>query len=338
MNELSDKGAAFIRGHEGFVARWYRDPVGVWTIGTGFTWRSAAFREWWAKNKPGQAKYTGRMTRSESDDALRYLCKHEYGKAVNKFLSKKVPQHVFDGMTSPVYNLGPGSLKWTWAKFAKAGDYSAAAARLRKTGTTASGKRLPGLVRRRKEEALLLEKGIYTGVDAGSHQEPVDAMADGVLVRGEAGKAVAKLIKDLTKLGYYDGVQDDIFGLGTEAAVLDFQNAKGLKADGYAGPETLAAIEVALVRLAKEEMPDEAKDVIEDAAKDTSKSTTIWSTIGGWLVSAVTALSSLEWQVAIAVILAASIFAFWIIRERRRKSKKGKAAIDVLNGIFGSAD
>jgi len=160
--KLSAKGAAFIRLHEGFRANWYLDPVKVPTIGIGFTWRSTAFREWWRKHKPLVEFARGvSMTEAEADDALQFLVSREYGLAVNRFLGKAVPQHVFDAMTSAVFNLGPGSLKWTWASAAKRGDYADAARRLRITGTTAKGKRLPGLVRRRAEEAALLEHGRY---------------------------------------------------------------------------------------------------------------------------------------------------------------------------------
>lgn len=235
--KLSDKGAAFVRAHEGFVPRYYLDPVGVPTIGVGFTWRSAAFREWWTANRPDKFGIGAAMTREEADDALRTLFDKEYGKAVNDFLDKKVPQHVFDGMASPVYNLGPGALKWKWAAAAKAGNYAEAAKLLRTTGTTAQGKKLAGLVRRRQEEALLIEKGIYTGI-----AEPIDAMSDGVLRRGERGPAVAQLIRDLHKLGHYDGALDDVFGPGTESAVMSFQRTHDLDADGKAGPVTLAKI------------------------------------------------------------------------------------------------
>jgi lysozyme len=172
--QLSKQGAVFVRLHEGFVGRWYLDPVGVPTIGIGFTWRSAAFREWWAANRPGQAFARGAtITRHEAEAALIQLCAREYGAAVGRFLGREVEQHVFDGMVSPVYNLGPGSLNWKWAAAVRRGNLPEAAARLRSTGTTAEGKRLPGLVRRRKEEALLLEKGIYTGVAvAGLHDTP----------------------------------------------------------------------------------------------------------------------------------------------------------------------
>ncbi|MDH3233763.1 MAG: peptidoglycan-binding protein [Alphaproteobacteria bacterium] len=249
--DLSAKGARFVRVHEGFVANYYLDPVRIPTIGIGFTWRSTSFREWWTKNKPGVTFGPGAsMTRIEAEDALRYLCSREYGAAVNKFLGRrKVPQHVFDGMVSPCYNLGPGSLKWKWAAAIKAGDYATGAALLRNTGTTARGVRLAGLVRRREEEALLIETGHYTGIDEtitldreDYTSKPADAMADGALRRRERGPAVAELIRDLSVLGYYNGKVDDIFGPGTESAVLAFQREHGLKADGIAGKITLRAI------------------------------------------------------------------------------------------------
>lgn len=246
-NRLSEKGAAFMRMHEGFVASYYLDPVGIPTIGIGFTWRSDSFREWWAKNKPGVPFGPGAtMTRAEAEKALIYLCDREYGKAVSNFLGKPVVQHIFDGMVSPVYNLGPGSLNWKWAAAAKRGEYSEAARLLRTTGTTAQGKKLAGLVRRRQEEALLIEKGIYTGVGGVGHPVVPDAMADGMLRRREEGPAVAKLIRDLHALGYYHGILDDVFGPGTESAVMQFQRDHGLKVDGVVGPKTFAALDKAL--------------------------------------------------------------------------------------------
>ena len=165
MMELSASGAAFIRRHEGFVPRYYLDPVGVGTIGIGFTWRSASFRSWWAANKSGAFGPGATMTQAQADAALRVLIADEYGRAVNGFFGKAVPQHVFDACVSAVYNLGPGALAWRWAAAARDGDFARAAALLRVTGTTAGGKTLAGLVRRRREEALLLEQGIYTGGD-----------------------------------------------------------------------------------------------------------------------------------------------------------------------------
>jgi GH24 family phage-related lysozyme (muramidase) len=239
---LSARGAAFIRAHEGFVAKYYLDPVGVGTIGIGFTWASKAFQQWWAKHKTVRFGPGATMTKAEAEAALIYLCAEEYGNAVNAHYGKAVPQHVFDASTSVTFNCGPGTLSDRWAQAAKAGNYNTAAALLETTRTTAKGKKLAGLVRRRKEEALLLRDGRYTGVAA----TPAVPVSDGVLERGERGPEVAKLIVDLAKLGYYKGVKDDVFGPGTEAAVMAFQRAAGIKVDGAAGPLTLAAIAAAM--------------------------------------------------------------------------------------------
>ena len=43
------------------------------------------------------------MTEAEADDALQFIVKEEYGKAVDQFLAgQKVPQHVYDAMVSAV--------------------------------------------------------------------------------------------------------------------------------------------------------------------------------------------------------------------------------------------
>ena len=60
------------------------------------------------------------------------------------------------------------------------------------------------------------------------------------------GDAVLKLQQDLSKLGYYSGTISGHFGSKTEAAVMSFQKANGLSADGIAGSKTLAKIATAL--------------------------------------------------------------------------------------------
>lgn len=239
--KLSANGAADIRLHEGFVDHYYLDAVKVGTIGVGFTWASSAFRKWWAANRPGIDFGPGcTMTRVEADQALIMLADEEYGAAVNKFLGKTVPQNVFDAMTSMVFNCGPGALDWSWAALAKAGDYAGSAERLKTTAVTAKGVRLNGLVNRRADEARLLSTGVYASGGKASMPED-DAMSDGILRRGERGEAVANLQRDLTRLGF-QAKADGIFGYGTEAALIKFQKAYGLVADGIAGPKTLAKL------------------------------------------------------------------------------------------------
>ena len=60
------------------------------------------------------------------------------------------------------------------------------------------------------------------------------------LQRGFTGSDdVREMQKKLKELGYYKGSPDGDFGSGTEDAVIAFQKANGLTADGKAGPKTL---------------------------------------------------------------------------------------------------
>ena len=65
------------------------------------------------------------------------------------------------------------------------------------------------------------------------------------LQRYSEGDEVRTLQKMLTDLGYYSGNQTGSFGELTKEAVIAFQKAKGLTADGIAGSRTLAALNAA---------------------------------------------------------------------------------------------
>lgn len=67
----------------------------------------------------------------------------------------------------------------------------------------------------------------------------VAATDDGTLRHGSSGTAVSALQQALKSLGYYSGSVDGQFGTGTKAAVIAFQSANGLTADGVAGSRTL---------------------------------------------------------------------------------------------------
>ena len=250
MQTLSDMGATEIRRHEGFRGKAYRCPAGVLTIGLGFTWRNGAFREWWKRERPGEAfDQMSSMDRFEADHALQYIVQKEIGPQVSLFYGHERQQCVFDATVSVVYNLGPRALQWKWAKASFKEKYVESARKLTSTGITANKRVLNGLKARRKQEAELLAFGIYVSTFASDiYDAGPDPMADGVLVRGERGNAVGDLINDLHELGLYDGSRDFIFGHGTECAVVEFQRRHKLTADGKAGPETLSAIEKALRR------------------------------------------------------------------------------------------
>jgi putative chitinase len=66
-----------------------------------------------------------------------------------------------------------------------------------------------------------------------------------ILKQGSSGPDVLGLQKKLKDLGFDPNGVDGNFGPGTKAAVIAFQQSKGLQADGIAGPATLAALQAA---------------------------------------------------------------------------------------------
>ena len=62
------------------------------------------------------------------------------------------------------------------------------------------------------------------------------------LYPGSSGNDVIQVQTRLKALGYYSGVIDGKYGSGTAAAVMSFQAANGLKADGIAGAKTFARL------------------------------------------------------------------------------------------------
>ncbi|MBP2651029.1 MAG: spore cortex-lytic enzyme [Firmicutes bacterium] len=69
------------------------------------------------------------------------------------------------------------------------------------------------------------------------------AFAESLLLKqGATGDLVYKLQSKLQGYGYYQSAPDGNFGAATRAAVVDFQLAVGLSADGVVGPATWQAI------------------------------------------------------------------------------------------------
>jgi lysozyme len=222
--KISDEGLAFIAGHEGFVSTAYRDPVGVLTIGYGFTMRSRVFAAWW-RTRHGRALRMGdAISRADADVILKRLVDEEYGAAVTARFGA-LPQHHFDAACSVAYNLGPRALTWRWARALSAGDPARAAAILGANYNTARGRKLPGLVRRRKEEAHLLRSGRFPGLEgAETPGTRADARPD------------EEALRMLRALGYRQA--DPV--VATRAFQRD---SPPLAVDGIFGPMTRAAAE-----------------------------------------------------------------------------------------------
>lgn len=140
---ISPRGIDLIKEFEGFRAQAYRDPVGVLTIGYGFT----------------QGVQAGdSMTREQAEQRLRQELV-AYENAVNRATQGQATQEQFDALVSFAWNVGvKGMAGSSVIKAHVRGDYQAAA-RAFGLWNKAGGKVWPGLTRRRAAEAALYLDG-----------------------------------------------------------------------------------------------------------------------------------------------------------------------------------
>lgn len=288
----SEKGRAFIRSHEGDVLTCYLDPVGIPTIGIGFTNRTPTVTAMLGRLRPGVTK----ITREQSDRVFREVLEKDFEPAVERGMPG-ARQHEFDAAVSVAYNLGVGAMRWQWAKLWRAGQKRDAAAYLGSHYNTAKGRRLAGLVRRRREEALLLSSGIYTGVDAPGHAQPEGVPRRETQNPPREPDPMVKEAQDiLREKGFDPGESDGWMGSKTKAAIEEYQRMHPhLTVDGILGPATIAQLR-------------RDAQALRDAAKN-----------GGGLTSAVTVgsyFAGLPWGwIALGVaVLAAGYFA-WRYRD-----------------------
>lgn len=275
ITKISTQGRAFVRLHEGNPLTCYLDPVGIPTIGTGFTMGSDSVRRELAKIGitklvPGKTK----ITAAQSDVILDAVLAAEYVPAVVAGSPSDHKQHELDAAASVTFNLGVGAMNWTWAQLWRKGQIKKAAAHLASNYNTAKGKKLPGLVRRRKEEALLFEKGIYTGVGVTK-----DVTAAPPVLPDPVVKEAQEL---LTTAGLNPGAIDGWMGEKTKAAVIAYQKAHPhLIADGIIGPATIAQLR---------RDAGAAKDVVTKGASSAAGSGLLAFTAGlpwGWIAAGV---------------------------------------------------
>lgn len=227
----------FVGGHEGKVLKAYLDPVHVLTIGYGFTWGSKVFRDWWAQRRgTGKLKLGDTMTEAEAFEVLQLVLVREYvPPAEAKFPNER--DELVAAASSMTLNCGIGSLAWDWASLIARGQRAAGIARWRTTGTTAKGKKLPGLARRRGEEADIASTGKWPDWvkpwNVGEVPQTHTIQQD-----------IAQAQKWLETLGYNPGPADGVPGQRTVAATLRFQKDHGqLTEDGIIGPATLSALQ-----------------------------------------------------------------------------------------------
>lgn len=142
--KTSNKGIELIKKHEGLRLKAYLCPAGKWTIGYGHT----------KDVKPGQV-----ITEEEAERLLRddlAIAENE----INRH-NLDINQNQFDALASFVYNVGVGNFRTsTLLKKIKANPNDESIADEFRRWVYSNGKKLPGLVKRREEEAELYFKEI----------------------------------------------------------------------------------------------------------------------------------------------------------------------------------
>lgn len=137
--QLSERGFALIKEHEGLRLDAYRCPAKVWTIGYGST---------------GPHVRAGLRIDATQAEALLLEDVARFEDGVAR-IAGACTQGQYDALVCFAFNLGLGALmSSTLLKKHKAGDHRAAAAEFARW-VSAGGRRLPGLVRRRAAEAEL---------------------------------------------------------------------------------------------------------------------------------------------------------------------------------------
>ncbi|MGJ1196297.1 lysozyme [Sphingobacterium spiritivorum] len=98
---ISEKGIALIKRFEGFFSKPYKDPIGIPTIGYGFTYYLPSRIKVTIQDKP--------MTEQQATEMLKEVLKG-YESDVLRLVKKPLTQNQFDALVSFTYNLGATNL------------------------------------------------------------------------------------------------------------------------------------------------------------------------------------------------------------------------------------
>jgi lysozyme len=151
---LSQRGAGFIARFEGCVLRMYNDPTGNATIGVGHLIHMGPIngREPLEFRRGITRKRALALLMSDADKAAR---------GVRRLIKVPLKQHQLDALVSFTFNCGEGALaSSTLRKRLNRGEYGAVPQELNKW-VMSGGRRLEGLVRRRKAEGALFRNSKY---------------------------------------------------------------------------------------------------------------------------------------------------------------------------------
>ena len=144
--KISQKGIDLIKKYEGFSAKPYLCPAQIPTIGYGATYYEDGKKV---------TLQDSLITEDRGVELLKHLLV-TFEKSVDSFCRDDINQNQFDALVSFAYNLGTGSLKSsTLLKKVNANPADPTIKDEFMKWVNAGGKKLPGLVKRRTDEAAL---------------------------------------------------------------------------------------------------------------------------------------------------------------------------------------
>lgn len=144
---ISPRGIDLICAFEGLRLKAYDDGIGVWTIGFGTTVYPNRIK----------VKKGDRCTEAQAKSYMAYDLK-QFERAISSAVTVHINQNQFDALVSLAYNIGVNAFNQsTLIKKLNCADDRAAADQF-DVWVNAGGKRMQGLVNRRKVEKKLFEK------------------------------------------------------------------------------------------------------------------------------------------------------------------------------------
>jgi len=165
---VSDNGVALIKKFEGFVPNLYNDPVGHCTIGYGTLVHKGNC------NGSEPEEFKSGVSEQRATELLTEEV-NKFAVVINSNVQVALNQNQFDALISFVYNVGEGAFKGsTLLKELNKGNYTNVPTELRKW-VKASGQTLPGLVRRREEEAGLFVTPVSATAQSLSQRRPLSS-------------------------------------------------------------------------------------------------------------------------------------------------------------------
>lgn len=145
--KTGEKGLELIKSFEGFYSKPYKDPIGIPTIGYGFTYYLPDRRKVTMQDRP--------LTEHQATCMLQEILKG-YESDVLRLVKKPLTQNQFDALVSFTFNLGAANLgKSTLLKKINKNPNDPTIREEFAKWRLAGGKVFAGLVRRRKAEADL---------------------------------------------------------------------------------------------------------------------------------------------------------------------------------------